>query len=104
MVWSAPAFTVGGWLTGLGWTVTETSSLRVSAESPAVRRRTYVPGSLNVAVVAGPPGAAKGTMPGPLTFVHTAARTRPSGRSERESGVEGKSVDLRGRRIIKKKK
>ena len=51
-------------------TVTVTVSLVSSAPSLAVSCKSYVPGSLSVAVVTGCVGWAKETEPGPATFDH----------------------------------
>src|SRR5687768_14712366 len=77
MVWSPPARATGGSFSGS--TVTVTSSATVSRPSVAVRRRTYSPGALNAAVVAGCTGFPKATVPGPLTFVQSETRVLPYG-------------------------
>src|SRR6266508_2289977 len=51
-------------------TVTVTSSLALRAESLALSRSTYVPGTVNDAVVDRAAGSAKVTEPGPLTADH----------------------------------
>src|SRR5262249_10547442 len=64
--WSGPASTVGAAFAAD--TSTVTSSLAESCESIAVRRSTWVPVALNVAVVWAEPVGLNDTVPGPLTF------------------------------------
>ena len=55
---------------GSGFTVTTNESLPVRALSLAIRLKVYVPGTANVAVVAGAEASANVTTPGPLTVLH----------------------------------
>ena len=56
------------------------SSLTVKRESSAVRRSTYVPSTLNCAVVTGEAAFAKVTVPGPETLVHVVTSVLPNGK------------------------
>src|SRR5262245_50679497 len=68
MVWLGPASTIGAWL-GRGSTVICTESTPVSAPSNAESRMTYVPATVNVAVVESAFAFWKLTVPGPLPLL-----------------------------------
>src|SRR5215213_4867234 len=74
---SGPAFTTGALLFGL--TVIVTSAKRVISLSKAVRRNTYVPATVNVAVVCAWFALPKVTRPGPLTLDHVTVSVLPAG-------------------------
>src|SRR5438552_13519015 len=77
IVWSGPALTDGGWL---DTTVTVISSEVLNSESLAVNRSTYVPSTLNVAVVCAWLALAKITAPGPLICCQFAVIVLPRGK------------------------
>ena len=60
--------------------MTVTSSLAVSSPSLAVKRSTYVPATLNWAVVAADCASANVTVPGPLTWLHVTVSVPGGGR------------------------
>ena len=81
IVWFAPVVTIGATLVGsAGFTVTVVSANAVSAVSLAVKRKTYVPATLNVAIVAGLAAFTKVTVPGPLVRVHRLVTAAPVGK------------------------
>src|SRR5262245_9711966 len=76
--WSGPADTTGGAFASTS--VTVASSDAESAPSDAVSRRRYVPGVLNVTVVAAAAALPKVTEPGPETSDQATVRVEPTGR------------------------
>ena len=66
------------------FTVIVTVALEESIPSEAVRLRRYVPSALKLAVVAGKLALPKMTVPGPLTTLQLAVRTRGEGNPSSE--------------------
>ena len=69
MIRSGPALTVGAALAVAALTVTVTLSVRLNTLSDAVSCRTYVPGTLKLALVTAAVGAENVAVPGPLKRV-----------------------------------
>ena len=85
---------------GSGFTVTTNESLPVRALSLAVRLKVYVPGTANVAVVAGAEASANVTASGPLTVLHVYVNA-PGGFGRPSSVAEPLKLALFGSVIVR---
>jgi len=85
---------------GSGFTVTTNESLPVRALSLAIRLKVYVPGTANVAVVAGAEASANVTAPGPLTVLHVYVNA-PGGFGRPSSVAEPLKLALFGSVIVR---
>src|SRR5688500_10504922 len=71
---------MGALFTGAPIAFTATSSLPASAESLAVKRSTYIPGSLKLAMTMFARPGVNVTLPGPLTWLQAVVIVPPTGR------------------------
>jgi hypothetical protein len=85
---------------GSGFTVTTNESLPVRALSLAIRLKVYVPGTSNVAVVAGAEASANVTASGPLTVLHVYVNA-PGGFGRPSSVAEPLKLALFGSVIVR---